>query len=184
MANPTGYSTQFNLDADRASLAIRRCRRLGRLARHLPLPLADLPQARQQDGLALDVFVLGDAALLIAGELKDPRIGFVTVTRVEVTPDLRTARIYVGVLGTEKQRTTSLAGLKQGAGFLRRALGRTLREAEAGDPLCRFERQRSDILAVVDRKIGLTVRLVGGERTAPYGSEHALCDKFEPRTIA
>ena len=68
-----------------------------------------------------------EVALLIAGELKDPRIGFVTVTRVEVTPDLRTARIYVGVLGTEKQRTTSLAGLKQGAGFLRRALGRTLR---------------------------------------------------------
>jgi len=68
-----------------------------------------------------------EVALLIAGELKDPRIGFVTVTRVEVTPDLRTARIYVGVLGTEKQRTTSLAGLRQGAGFLRRALGRTLR---------------------------------------------------------
>ena len=68
-----------------------------------------------------------EVALLIAGELKDPRIGFVTVTRVDVTPDLRTARIYVGVLGTEKQRTTSLAGLKQGAGFLRRALGRTLR---------------------------------------------------------
>jgi len=68
-----------------------------------------------------------EVALLIASELKDPRIGFVTVTRVEVTPDLRTARIYVGVLGTEKQRTTSLAGLKQGAGFLRRALGRTLR---------------------------------------------------------
>ena len=68
-----------------------------------------------------------EVALLIAGELKDPRIGFVTVTRVEVTPDLRTARIYVGVLGTEKQRQTSLAGLKQGAGFLRRALGRSLR---------------------------------------------------------
>ena len=68
-----------------------------------------------------------EVALLIASELKDPRIGFVTVTRVEVTPDLRTARIYVGVLGTEKQRTTSLAGLKQGAGFLRRALGRILR---------------------------------------------------------
>ena len=60
-------------------------------------------------------------------ELKDPRIGFVTVTRVDVTPDLRTARIYVGVLGTEKQRQNSLTGLRQAAGFLRRALGQSLR---------------------------------------------------------
>jgi ribosome-binding factor A len=68
-----------------------------------------------------------DVAQLIAGELKDPRIGFVTVTRVEVTPDLRTARVYVGVLGTEKQRQATLTGLKQAAGFLRRALGQSLR---------------------------------------------------------
>ena len=62
-----------------------------------------------------------EVALLIVSELKDPRIGFVTVTRVDVTPDLRTARIYVGVLGTEKQRQNSLTGLRQAAGFLRRA---------------------------------------------------------------
>jgi len=64
---------------------------------------------------------------LVAGELKDPRIGFVTVTRVDVTPDLRTARVYVGGMGTEKQREASLAGLKQAAGYLRRALGASLR---------------------------------------------------------
>jgi ribosome-binding factor A len=68
-----------------------------------------------------------EVAQLIAGELKDPRIGFVTVTRVEVTPDLRTARVYVGVLGTEKQKQASLTGLRQAAGFLRRALGQSLR---------------------------------------------------------
>ena len=68
-----------------------------------------------------------EVAQLIAGELKDPRIGFVTVTRVEVTPDLRTARVYVGVLGTEKQKQATLAGLRQAAGFLRRALGQSLR---------------------------------------------------------
>ena len=68
-----------------------------------------------------------EVAQLIVGELKDPRIGFVTVTRVDVTADLRTARIYVGVLGTEKQRQTSLTGLRQASGFLRRALGQSLR---------------------------------------------------------
>lgn len=68
-----------------------------------------------------------EVAQLIARELKDPRIGFVTVTRVTVAPDLRTARVFVGVLGTEKQRQATLVGLKQASGFMRRAMGRTLR---------------------------------------------------------
>jgi ribosome-binding factor A len=97
-----------------------------------------------------------EVALLIAGELKDPRIGFVTVTRVEVTPDLRTARIYVGVLGTEKQRTTSLAGLRQGAGFLRRALGRTLRLRYTPELLFQYDEglEASDRVAKLLAEIG------------------------------
>jgi ribosome-binding factor A len=97
-----------------------------------------------------------EVALLIASELKDPRIGFVTVTRVEVTPDLRTARIYVGVLGTEKQRTTSLAGLKQGAGFLRRALGRTLRLRYTPELLFQYDEglEASDRVAKLLAEIG------------------------------
>ena len=97
-----------------------------------------------------------EVALLIASELKDPRIGFVTVTRVEVTPDLRTARIYVGVLGTEKQRTTSLAGLKQGAGFLRRALGRTLRLRYTPELVLQYDEglEASDRVAKLLAEIG------------------------------
>jgi ribosome-binding factor A len=68
-----------------------------------------------------------EVALMLTRELKDPRIGFVTVTRVDLGPDLRQARVFVGVLGTEKQRQTSLTGLKQAAGFMRRALGQRLR---------------------------------------------------------
>ena len=68
-----------------------------------------------------------EVARMVTAELKDPRIGFVTVTRVDLGPDLRQARIFVGVLGTEKQRQTSLTGLKQAAGFMRRALGQRLR---------------------------------------------------------
>jgi ribosome-binding factor A len=45
------------------------------------------------------------------GELKDPRIGFVTVTGVETSPDLRHARVFVSVLGSEAKRTKTLAGL-------------------------------------------------------------------------
>ncbi len=66
------------------------------------------------------------AALLTAG-LKDPRIGFVTVTRVQLSDDLHHARLFVGVLGDEKQRAATLTGLRAAAGWLRREVGRRLR---------------------------------------------------------
>jgi ribosome-binding factor A len=66
-------------------------------------------------------------AELIASKLKDPRIGFVTVTRVELTADQRLARILVGVLGDAEARKKTLAGLTQAAGFVRRDLAQRLR---------------------------------------------------------
>lgn len=68
----------------------------------------------------------GVASLLTAG-LKDPRIGFVTVTRVDVSEDLHHARVYVGVLGDEKQRKATLEGLHAAAGYVRREVGRRIR---------------------------------------------------------
>jgi ribosome-binding factor A len=65
------------------------------------------------------------AGMIVSG-LKDPRIGFVTVTRVALTEDLRLARVSVGVLGDQAQRDKTLAGLRQASGFLRRELGRRL----------------------------------------------------------
>src|SRR5437762_12920282 len=54
------------------------------------------------------------------GELKDPRVGFVTVTGVKTSPDLRHARVYVSVLGDEAAREASLDGLRSAHGFLQR----------------------------------------------------------------
>ena len=68
-----------------------------------------------------------EVARMIGGELKDPRIGFVTVTWVELTSDLRLARVHVGVLGGEAERAKTLAALEHSAGFLRREVGRRLR---------------------------------------------------------
>jgi ribosome-binding factor A len=68
-----------------------------------------------------------EVARMIASELKDPRLGFVTVIRVELAHDLRNARVYVGVLGSEADREKSLAALRSAAGFIRRELGRRLR---------------------------------------------------------
>jgi ribosome-binding factor A len=60
-------------------------------------------------------------------ELKDPRIGFVTVTGVETSPDLRHARVFVSVLGSEQKREHSLQGLAAAHGILQARLARELR---------------------------------------------------------
>ena len=60
-------------------------------------------------------------------ELKDPRIGLVTVTGVDTSPDLRHATVYVSVLGSEKKRAASLRGLEAAHGLLQARLGRELR---------------------------------------------------------
>jgi ribosome-binding factor A len=59
--------------------------------------------------------VLSDA---IAKDLQDPRVGFVTVTAVKTSPDLRHARVYVSVLGDQEERSETLVGLKSAHGFL------------------------------------------------------------------
>ncbi len=61
------------------------------------------------------------------GELKDPRIGFVTVTGVETSPDLRHARVFVSVLGSETKQKRTLAGLTAAHGVLQARLARQLR---------------------------------------------------------
>jgi ribosome-binding factor A len=63
----------------------------------------------------------------IAAGLKDPRIGFVTVTAVDTSPDLRHGRVYVSVLGTEDERADSLEGLQSSAGYLQSVVGSELR---------------------------------------------------------
>jgi ribosome-binding factor A len=61
------------------------------------------------------------------GRLKDPRIGFVTVTAVETSSDLRRARVFVSVLGSERKREQTLAGLEAAHSVLQAALAKELR---------------------------------------------------------
>ena len=61
------------------------------------------------------------------GELKDPRIGFVTITAVKTSTDLRQARVYVSVLGNERKREKTLAGLQSAHGVLQAKLADELR---------------------------------------------------------
>jgi ribosome-binding factor A len=68
-----------------------------------------------------------ELSLIIGGEVEDPRLGYVTVTGAKLTGDLRTAKIYVSVLGTEQEVKGSLAALKHASGFIRHQLGAVLR---------------------------------------------------------
>ncbi|MGG0822698.1 30S ribosome-binding factor RbfA [Paenibacillus turicensis] len=65
-----------------------------------------------------------ELSLLIQSELKDPRVGFVTVTGVEVTNDLSQAKVFLSVLGDAEQQDNSLRGLEKAKGFLRSELGK------------------------------------------------------------
>ena len=64
---------------------------------------------------------------IILRDLKDPRIGFVTVTQVEVTRDLSQAKVYVSLMGNEKQVADCWAGLSSSLGFIRREVGDLMR---------------------------------------------------------
>ena len=75
------------------------------------------------------------------GELKDPRIGFVTITGVETSPDLRQARVFVSVLGSEAKRAKSLAGLTAAHGVLQARVADELRMKRT--PKLTFEYDRS-----------------------------------------
>ena len=68
--------------------------------------------------------VIGSA---ITSELEDPRIGFVTVTSVDTSPDLRSARVYVSVLGDEAERKATLAGLRSSHGVLQSVIASEMR---------------------------------------------------------
>ena len=63
----------------------------------------------------------------LAEGLRDPRIGFVTVTSVDTSPDLRQARVYVSVLGDDEERAATMTGLRSAHGVLQQSVARELR---------------------------------------------------------
>ncbi len=70
--------------------------------------------------------LLEEISRLVQFELKDPRIGFVTVTGVDLSDNLKHARVYVGIIGSDKEKAESLHGLQSARGFVRTWLGKHL----------------------------------------------------------
>lgn len=80
-----------------------------------------------------------ELSTLIQMELKDPRIGFITVTGVEVTGDLSQARVYLSVLGNDEQKEETLKALARGTGFLRSELGKRIRFRHTPELIFKFD---------------------------------------------
>lgn len=72
-------------------------------------------------------FIKQEVGNMLLRELKDPRLGFVTVTGVKLTGDLREATVYVSLFGQEEERKESLMVLNKSKGFIRKELGTRLK---------------------------------------------------------
>ena len=105
----------------------------------------------------LDSQIQQELMELIQREMKDPRLGFATITRVETARDLSHARVWVSVLGSEEEQTRSLDALRDAAPWMRRRLGERLRvrhvpelsvrrdeSIESGDRVLRLLRELED----------------------------------------
>jgi ribosome-binding factor A len=114
-----------------------------------------------------------EVSQIILGELSDPRIGFVTVTDVEVSSDLRNARIYVSILGSDDEVARSLGALRAASGFIRWHLGRALNLRHlpdlhfAHDKTARTATRIEEIL----KEEGVKAQSREGD-DAPLGSSH------------
>jgi ribosome-binding factor A len=75
----------------------------------------------------VDALLREEIGMLLAKELQDPRVGFVTVTEVEASPDLRHARVWVSVIGTPDEQRATLRALTRAMPFVRHQLGTRLR---------------------------------------------------------
>ena len=71
-------------------------------------------------------FIKQEVARIILQELKDPRLGFVTVTDVRITGDLREATVYVSLFGRDEEKKNTLAALAKANGFIRSEVGKRL----------------------------------------------------------
>jgi ribosome-binding factor A len=74
----------------------------------------------------LGELILAEISALVRREIKDPRIGFVTLTRVEMSDDLRHAKVFVSHMGADAEKARTLQGLSSATGYIRRHLGRAL----------------------------------------------------------
>lgn len=112
--------------------------------------------------------IVRDVAEILQQELKDPRMGFVTVTRVVVSPDFKYARVFVSIMGAEKEKKLTMSALGHAVGFVQRQLSRRLRLRQV--PEVSFTRDDS-----IDKAFKVTemIEKLSRERKARGGDDEA-----------
>lgn len=80
-----------------------------------------------------------ELSVILQSELKDPRVGFITVTGVEVTNDLSQAKVYLSVLGSEQKKEDTLKALDKANGFIRSELGQRVRLRHTPELIFKFD---------------------------------------------
>ncbi len=110
---------------------------------------------------------------IIRREVKDPRIGFMSITNVDVTPDLRSARVYVSVLGSDLERSNTLDALRSAAKFIRFHLKPRLRMRQIPELEFRDDRsmEYAEQISATLKQIRLAQSPVNAEVPASPGTE-------------
>jgi ribosome-binding factor A len=94
--------------------------------------------------------IVKEVSDIIFKQIKDPRLGFTTVTRAEVSPDYKYAKVFVSILGDDRKKKLSLEALKHAEGFFQRELGRRLKLRSA-----------PELTFVRDDSIDKTFKMIG-----------------------
>ncbi len=97
-----------------------------------------------------------EVSTIIQEEVKDPRIGFITVTDVELSEDLRHAKVFISVYGNESEKVKALKGLSSAAGFIRSQMGKRIKLRYTPEIVFKWDRsiERGAHIEELLRKIG------------------------------
>jgi ribosome-binding factor A len=103
--------------------------------------MREQPDGKSQRLVRIEHEIVRELSEIVHEELKDPRVGFVTILAAEVSPDLRSARIYASPMGDERASRETMKGLQSAAGFLSAELGKRLQTRRT--PTLTFVRDNS-----------------------------------------
>lgn len=123
-----------------------------------------MAQAWRKDRLSSEI--VRQTGMILTQELRDPRLGFMTVTRVKVSDDYKYARIFVSIMGSKKQKKLGLSGLKSAQGFVQRELSRRIRMRQF--PSIHFELDES-----IDKAFKITKIMDDIKKGKPVGAPTA-----------
>jgi ribosome-binding factor A len=108
---------------------------------------------------------------IIRRELRDPRVGFVTVTDAEITPDMSHARVFVSVLGSDEERAATMKALRRASGFIRSEFARRVSMKTVPEIEFRFDKSIEQGARIFELLENIKREEEGGEGSEPSGRE-------------